>query len=288
MSPDGWFRRRLKTAGKAARKHLDELPDGLWIKCPKCGEILFSKELEKNLEVCNKCGYHFKLRAAKRLAITVDEGSFVETDNELVTLNPLNFPEYDKKIEKGKAETGMNDSMITGYASIGGQPVIIGIADFAFIGGSMGSVYGERVARAFERATTENLPVIMINASGGARMYEGLISLMQMPKTAAAVGRFNKAGGLYISVLTDPTTAGVLASFAMLADIIIAEPDALIGFTGQRVAAQAQVIKTPPGFQRAEFQLEHGMVDMVVHRRELRDTLKKLLTIGVKRESYGV
>jgi len=280
MSPDGWLHRRSKAARKAARKHLDALPDGLWTKCPNCAEILFSKELEKNLRVCNKCGHHFKLRAGERLAVTVDEGTFVEMDADLMSLNPLDFPEYEEKIAKGKDSTGMNDSMVTGYASIGGQPVIIGVADFAFIGGSMGSVYGERVARAFARATDENLPVIMINASGGARMFEGLISLMQMPKTSAAVGKFDRAGGLYISVLTDPTTAGVLASFAMLADVIIAEPDALVGFTGQRVAAQAQVIKTPPGFQRSEFQLEHGMVDMIVPRREMRDTLTRLLAFG--------
>jgi len=288
MSPDGWFRRRSKAAGKAARKHLDALPDGLWTKCPKCGEILFSKELEKNLKVCNKCGYHFKLRAAERLAITVDAGSFVEMDTDLVTINPLGFPEYESKLEKGRATTGLSESMVTGQATINGIPIVIGVADFAFIGGSMGSVYGEKVARAFEYARENKLPVIMINASGGARMFEGLISLMQMPKTAAAVGKFNESGGLYISVLTDPTTAGVLASFAMLGDIIIAEPDALIGFTGQRVAAQAQVVKVPPDFQRAEFQFEHGMVDMIVHRRDMKETLAKLLTISHNGGTHGI
>ena len=277
MVLDGWLHRKSKAAGKAARKHLDGLPDGLWTKCPKCGEILFSKELEKNLRVCNKCGYHFKLRAAERLAITVDEGSFVELDADLVSTNPLNFPEYESKLAKDMSALGMNDAMLTGTAAIGGRPVIVGVADFAFRGASMGSVYGERVARAFERAIEDKVPVVMINSSGGARMQEGLLSLMQMGKTSAAVGRFGEAGLFYISVLTDPTTAGVHASFAMLADIIIAEPGALIGFAGQRVAAQAQVVKRPPGFQLAEFQLEHGMVDMVLPRREMKDTLIKLL-----------
>jgi len=283
MSPDGWFRRRSKAAGKAARKHLDALPDGLWTKCPNCGEILFSKELEKNLKVCNKCGYHFKLRAEERLAITVDEGSFVEMDADLISTNPLDFPEYEAKISKGKAASGLNEAMVTGKAAIGGWPVVMGVADFSFMGGSMGSVYGEKVTRAFERALEEKLAVVMINSSGGARMQEGLISLMQMAKTSAAVAQFDRAGLLYISILTDPTTAGVHASFAMLADVIIAEPGALIGFAGQRVAAQAQVVKRPPGFQLAEFQLEHGMVDMVLPRREIRDTLAKLLAFRADR-----
>lgn len=279
MSPGGWFHRRSKAATKAVRKQLDSLPDGLWTKCPKCGEILFSKELEKNLKVCNKCNYHFKLRATERLAITVDEDTFVETDADIVSVNPLGFPEYESKIEKGKAASGLNDGMVTGRATIGGHPVIIGVADFAFMGGSMGSVYGEKVTRAFERAVDERLPVIMINTSGGARMQEGILSLMQMAKTSAAAAELDRAGLMYISILTDPTTAGVHASFAMLADIIIAEPGALIGFAGQRVAAQAQVIKRPPGFQLAEFQLEHGMVDMVLPRREIRDTLTRLLAV---------
>lgn len=281
MALDGWLRRKSKAAGKAARKHLDALPDGLWTKCPKCSEILFSKELEKNLKVCNRCGYHFKLGAAERLAITVDEGSFVELDADLLSANPLNFPEYESKLAQDISRLGMNDPMITGRATIGGCPVIIGVADFAFRGASMGSVYGEKVARAFERAMEEKLPVVMINASGGARMQEGILSLMQMAKTSGAAARFDRAELMYISILTDPTTAGVHASFAMLADIIIAEPGALIGFAGQRVAAQAQLIKRPPGFQLAEFQLEHGMVDMVLPRREIRDTLIKLLAVCV-------
>lgn len=286
MSPDGWFHRKSK-AGKAARKHLDALPDGLWTKCPKCGEILFSKELERNLKVCNKCGYHFKLRAAERLDITVDEDSFVETDADLSSANPLGFPEYESKLAKGKAGTDLDDGMITGTATIDGHPVVIGIADFSFMGGSMGSVYGEKVTRAFELGIEKKLPVVIMNTSGGARMQEGILSLMQMAKTSAAAAKFNEAGLMYVSVLTDPTMAGVHASFAMLADVIIAEPGALVGFAGQRVAAQAQVLKPPPGFQLAEFQLEHGMVDAVVPRREMKDTLSKLLVFSASGGNSG-
>ena len=280
MASGGWLRRRSKAAGKAARKHLDGLPDGLWTKCPKCGEILFSKELEKNLKVCNKCGYHFKLRSAERMAMTVDDGSFIEMDAELLSVNPLGFPEYDAKLAGDRAKLGMNDPMVTGYATIGGTPVLIGVAEFAFRGASMGSVFGEKITRLFERGIEEKLPVVIVHVSGGARMQEGILSLMQMAKTSAAVGQFDKAGGMYIAIFADPTMAGVHASFAMLADIIIAEPGALIGLAGQRVAAQAQVIKEPPGYRLAEWQLEHGMVDMVLARREIRDTLIKLLSVS--------
>lgn len=280
MSLDRWVRRKSKAAGKAARKHLDTLPDGLWTKCPKCGEILFSKELVRNLKVCNKCSYHFRLGWEERLAITADDDSFVEMDADLVTVNPLDFPEYSEKVARDTADLGINDPMITGTATIGGHPVVLGIADFAFRGASMGSVYGEKVVRAFERAMQERLPVVMVNASGGARMQEGLLSLMQMAKTSASVAQHDRAGLMYISVLTDPTTAGVHASYAMLADVIVAEPGALIGFAGERVAAQAQVLKRPPGFQSAEFQLEHGMVDIVLSRREIKDTLVKVLAVA--------
>lgn len=280
MTPDGWFRRKSKAAGKAARKKLDALPDGLWTKCPKCAEILFSKELEKNLMVCNKCNHHLKLRAADRLAMTVDEDSFVETDADLVTVNSLNFPQYDAKMEKLQANCGINDGMVTGDAAIGGYPVGIGVADFAFLAGSMGCVYGEKIARLFERGIERKTPVVVFHTSGGARMQEGILSLMQMAKTSAAVAKFSEAGLMYIAVFADPTMAGVHASFAMLADVIIAEPGALIGLAGQRVAAQAQVIKEPPGYRLAEWQLERGMVDMVLPRREIRDTLAELLAFG--------
>jgi len=280
MASGGWLRRRSKAAGKAARKHLDGLPDGLWTKCPKCGEILFSKELEKNLKVCNKCGSHFKLASGERLAMTIDDGSFIEMDAELLSVNPLDFPEYDAKLAGDRAKLGMNDPMVTGYCTIGGAPCLIGVAEFAFRGASMGSVFGEKITRLFERGIEEKLPVVIVHVSGGARMQEGILSLMQMAKTSAAVGQFDKAGGMYIAIFADPTMAGVHASFAMLADIIIAEPGALIGLAGQRVAAQAQVLKEPPGYRLAEWQLEHGMVDMVLARREIRDTLIKLLSVA--------
>jgi acetyl-CoA carboxylase carboxyl transferase subunit beta len=280
MSLDGWIHRKSKAAGKAAKKHLDGLPDGLWTKCPKCGEILFSKELEKNLKVCNKCSYHLRLTAPERLEIMVDEDSFIEMDDNLSTVNVLDFPLYDAKIAKLQAQSGMNDGMITGTATIGGQPVVVGVADFRFLAGSMGSVYGEKITRVFEKGIEEKLPVVIVNCSGGARMQEGLLSLMQMAKTSAAAGKFSDAGLMYIAVFTDPTMAGVHASFAMLADVIIAEPGALIGLAGQRVAAQAQVLKEPPGYRLSEWQLEHGMVDIVSPRRDIRDTLSKLIAAG--------
>ncbi|MHB1190709.1 MAG: acetyl-CoA carboxylase, carboxyltransferase subunit beta [Armatimonadota bacterium] len=284
MAPDGWFRRRSKAAGKAARKHLDNLPDGLWTKCSKCGEILFSKELERNYRVCNKCGYHFKLGAAERLSITVDEDSFVEMDTDLLSADPLSFPDYDAKLTKWKNVTGLSDGMVTGTATILGNPLVIGVADFGFMGGSMGSVYGEKVTRVFERGLDEKLPVVLINTSGGARMQEGLISLMQMAKTSAAAGHFSREGLMYVAVFTDPTMAGVHASFAMLADIIIAEPGALFGLAGQRVAAQAGVFKEPPGYRLSEWQLEHGMVDMVLPRKEIRETLGRLISMNGRRQ----
>lgn len=280
MSPDGWFRRKSKAAGKAARENLNAIPDGLWTKCPKCLDILFTKELEKNLKVCNKCGYHFKLRAIERIAMTVDEGSFVEMDSNLLSANPLNFPEYDSKLKKYAQTSGLDDGMVTGIACIGGYRAVVTVADFAFLGASMGSVYGEKVTRAFERAIDERIPLVTINTSGGARMHEGLLSLMQMAKTSAAAARLNQAGLMYIAVFTDPTMAGVHASFAMLADVIVAEPGALIGLAGQRVAAQAQVLKEPPGYRLSEWQLDHGMVDIVAPRKEMRDTLISLLTFS--------
>lgn len=279
---DSWFRRKSKPS-KEARDHLDSLPEGLWTKCTKCGEIIFSKELEKNLKVCSKCGNHFRLSAAERIAITVDEGTFEEINKELISIDPFNFPKYKEQLEKDTQKTGMNDGMLAGTAKINGIPVVIAVADFSFRGGSMGSVYGEKVSRAFEKGIENNCPVIIINTSGGARMQEGILSLMQMAKTSAAAAKFNQSGLLYISVLTDPTTAGVLASFAMLADVIIAEPDALIAFTGQRVAAQAQVVQTPPGYQKSEFQYERGMIDIISARKDIKDTITKVITFA----SYG-
>lgn len=277
MAHIGWFGRKSKSAQKTARQSVDALPDGLWTKCPKCNEILFNKELEKNLRVCGKCGYHFRLSARDRLAVTTDEGSFEGFGTEMRTANPLSFPDYEAKIAKGKATSGIDESMVIGTASVSGHPVVICVADFSFMGGSMGSVLGEKFVQAVDRAIEERKPLIVFCASGGARMQEGIISLMQMAKTSAAVARLNEADLMYIVVLTDPTTAGVHASYASIGDAIIAEPGALVGFAGERVAQQAGVINRPPNFQRAEFQLEHGMVDVVVPRKELKQTITKLL-----------
>jgi acetyl-CoA carboxylase carboxyl transferase subunit beta len=280
MSPAAWFKSRVGEDRRAVRQNVDALPDGLWTKCPKCNVILFNKELEKNLRVCVKCGYHYRLSAWERIQITADEGTFKEIETGLVTLNPLNFPDYEAKIERDKAKTGLNDGMVVGLAEISGHPVGLGVTDW-FMGGSMGSVYGEKVARLFELATKKKLPVVMFTMSGGARMQEGILSLMQMAKTAAAVARHSKARLPYIVVLTDPTTAGVHASFASLGDFIFAEPGALIGFAGARVAAQAGLIDRPANFQTAEFQLEHGMIDRIVPRREMKATLTKVLDFCV-------
>ncbi|MEN6370730.1 MAG: acetyl-CoA carboxylase, carboxyltransferase subunit beta [Armatimonadota bacterium] len=285
MANIGWFGRKSKSAQKIARQSVDALPDGLWTKCPKCNEILFNKELEKNLRVCSKCNYHFRLRAEERLAFTVDPGSFEEFATEISTANPLNFPDYEAKIKKGRHTSGINESMLVGTATIESRPIVIGVADFGFMGGSMGGVQGEKVVLAVERAIEEKRPLILFSASGGARMQEGILSLMQMAKTSAAIGKLNEAGLLYIVVLCDPTTAGVHASYASIGDVIIAEPGALIGFAGERVAQQAGVINRPPNFQRAEFQLDHGMVDMVVARRDMKQTLVKLLDFCGKEDA---
>ncbi|HOM71977.1 MAG TPA: acetyl-CoA carboxylase, carboxyltransferase subunit beta [Armatimonadota bacterium] len=282
MANTGWFGRKSKNARKIARQTVDALPDGLWTKCPKCNEILFNKELEKNLRVCGKCNYHFKLSAYDRLVFTVDDGSFEEFATELRTANPLNFPKYEAKLAEYREKSGLDESMVVGRAKLAEIPIVIGVAEFGFLGASMGSVYGEKVTRAMETAVAEKKPLIMFCSSGGARMHEGILSLMQMAKTSAAVARMNQAGLPYICVLTDPTTAGVHASFASLGDVIIAEPGALIGFAGARVATQAGLINRPPNFQTSEFQLEHGMIDMIVPRREMKSTLTKLLQFGYR------
>lgn len=277
MSPAPWFGRKAKAARKTARQGADALPDGLWTKCPTCGEILFNKELDKNLRVCGKCGYHYRLGAHERIAATLDEDTFTEMDTGLVTVNPLDFPEYDAKINKGRMTSGLEDPMVTGTGKIGGIDIVIGVADFGYMGASMGSVYGERVTRAIETAVERKFPVVIFTASGGARMQEGIVSLMQMAKTAAACGKLADAGLPYIVVFCDPTTAGVHASFASVGDFIFAEPGALVGFAGARVALQAGLINRPDNFQTSEFQLEHGMIDRVVPRKEMKSTLIKTL-----------
>jgi len=255
--------------------------DGLWTKCPHCHEVIYTKLLEENLRVCPKCRGHHKLSARERIAMLVDPGSFEEFDRHLASADPLSVGDsYVRKLAEDEEKTGMKEAVLTGKAKIGGHAVVLGVMDFNFRGGSMGSVVGEKVTRAFELALRLKCPCIMVTASGGARMQEGTLSLMQMAKTSAAVARVHQAGLLYICVLTNPTTAGVAASFASLGDVILAEPGALIGFTGQRVIQETLRQKLPPGFQESEFLLKHGMLDDVVDRRSLRDTLIKLLEYG--------
>lgn len=258
-----------------------DMPADLWTKCPDCGQLIYNKALEENQKVCPKCNYHFVMGAAERIDLLLDKGSFTEMDMDMRSVDILKFQgvkSYLEKIEEDSVATSLNEAAITGKGALDAKEVVFCVTDSRFIMGSMGSVVGEKITRAIEMATKEKLPLIIVSGSGGgARMYEGILSLMQMAKTSAALARHNGAGFLYISVLTNPTMAGVMASFASLGDIIVAEPKALIGFTGPRVIEQTIHKKLPEGFQRSEFLLEHGMIDMVVHRKQLRETLSKLL-----------
>lgn len=255
-----------------------EVPDGLWTKCVQCRAMLYNKDLERHAYVCDKCGYHFRIGAAERLQILLDDPeAFEEFDAELVATDPLEFPLYTGKLARDMAKTGQRDAIITGVGSIGGVRTVLAVMDFHFMGGSMGSVVGEKVARAFERAAEERLPIVTFAASGGARMQEGILSLMQMEKTAAAVGLYARHGLLFISVLTDPSTAGVFGSFASLGDIILAEPGATVGFAGQRVIEETIRKAVPPNLQKAETVFENGFIDRIVPRTEMKETLGKLL-----------
>ncbi len=258
-----------------------EIPDGLWTKCPTCGEIIFKKKLEENFKVCPKCDYHFTLSAEERINILVDPQSFEEMDRFLVSPDPLQFEgpkPYKQKLKEEQEKTKMLDAVITGKAKINSMEVVIGVTDSRFMMGSMGCVLGEKITRAIERSMEEKLPLVIISGSGGgARMQEGMLSLMQMAKTSGALSRHHKEGLPYISVLTNPTMAGVLASFASLGDVLIAEPRALIGFTGPRVIEQTIRQKLPEGFQTSEFLLQHGLIDMIVHRKKLKETLSLVL-----------
>ena len=264
-----------------ARRSKREIPTGLWTKCEACGQLIYNKALEENLRVCPKCDFHFSLTARERLARTIDEGSFVEWDADVAPLDPLTFSvprPYAEKIVEEQQACGMTDACLTGRGLLDGHEVAVGITDSRFMMGSMGSVVGERLTRTIERGTAQRLPVIIISGSGGgARMQEGMLSLMQMAKTSSALMRLDSRGGLFLSVLTHPTMAGVLASFATLGDLIIAEPKALIGFTGPRVIESTIRQKLPEGFQRSEFLLEHGLVDLIVHRRDMKQMLARLL-----------
>lgn len=251
----------------------------LFIKCPKCGTTHFQKILVKNLYVCPDCNHHHRISSAFRIQITVDKGSFEEFDKKMKSLDPLNFPNYQEKLKEAMKTTGLNEAVVCGTATMDGKKIVLIVMDTNFIMASMGSVVGEKITRAFEYATQNHLPVIAFCGSGGARMQEGVLSLMQMAKTSAAVKRHSDTGLLYVSVLCHPTTGGVTASFAYLGDIIIAEPEALIGFAGPRVIEQTINQKLPEGFQRAEFLLEHGMLDKIVPRSMMRETLINILNI---------
>ncbi len=260
-----------------AEEEKPNVPEGIMTKCPHCGKVIYTKLLARNYKCCDECGYHFKLSAEERLAMLVDEGEFEEFDAELISRDPLSFPGYLEKLQKTRVQTRLSDGIVTGRGKLQGQSAMLGFMDPAFFMGSMGTTIGEKLARLFEQATKEALPVIVFTASGGARMQEGIFSLMQMAKVSGAVAKHSEAGLLYITVLTDPTTGGVTASFAMLGDIILAEPGALIGFAGPRVIEQTIGQKLPEGFQRAEFLLEHGFVDKIVPREVQKQTLSNLL-----------
>ncbi len=263
-----------------------DVPEGLWQTCDDCDSMVYQKEVEGRNKTCPECDYHFPLTAEERIELLVDEGTFEELWGDLRTVDPLNFKArktYEDKLEEAQEKTGLPEAIVTGKGSIHGHEVMFGVTDRNFIMGSMGSVVGEKVTRCFERAKEEDLPFIMVSGSGGgARMYEGALSLMQMAKTSAAAAQFHEEGNLFVSVLTNATMAGVLASFASLGDIILAEPGALIGFTGPRVIKQTIQEELPEGFQRSEFLLEHGFLDRIVHRKDMKDELSKLLdyTIG--------
>jgi len=281
------FQKKRRYATIPSEKTKRDIPDGLMTKCPKCGTIQYSKELDKNLKVCTACGYHFRLNAIERLEMILDEGRLFEYDSDMVSVDPLGFPGYAEKLQKHTEKTGFRDAVITGEGTIFGFPVVVAAMSFEFFGGSMGSVVGEKVTRAIETAIQKKYPLIIFSTSGGARMEESILSLMQMAKTSAALSKFSQQRGLYISVITDPTFGGVPASFAMLGDYILAEPGAAFGFTGRRVIEQTIRQKLPDNFQTAEFNLQHGQLDKVVHRKDLRQVLAMILELhstgGVKR-----
>ena len=252
---------------------------GKWVKCDACKEILYKEEVHKNYSVCPNCGKHFRLSARRRISQIIDEGTFEEINKNMETRNPLNFEGYNKKIEALQEKTHIKEAVTTGFGKINGEKVVIAVMDGNFMMGSMGSVVGEKITCAIEEAIQNKLPFIIFCVSGGARMQEGIISLMQMAKTSAALAKLDKAGLLYISVLTDPTTGGVTASFASLGDIILAEPDSLIGFAGPRVIEQTIKQKLPEGFQKSEFLLEHGFIDKIVERKDMKDTIYKILQL---------
>lgn len=255
----------------------DDMPEGLWAKCPDCGAMLHKLELKQHLQTCHHCGYHFLMDSRERIELLADPNTFQETEQGMISANPLGFTNYREKVGGMRDKTGLDDAVVTGRLSIGGQPAMIAVMDFKFFAGSMGSVVGEKITRAVELAIAEKRGVVIISASSGARMQEGMLSLMQMAKTCGALARLSEACLPYISVMTHPTTGGVTASFATIGDINLAEPKCMIGFAGPRVVKETTHQNLPPGFQTAEFMLDHGLVDAIVPRPKLRDKLAQLL-----------
>jgi acetyl-CoA carboxylase carboxyl transferase subunit beta len=273
-----WFKRQSGELDASGEKKIRT--EGLWVKCESCRQIIWKKDLEENLNVCPKCGKHFRIDARARLAILFDNGEYETFSDNLSSTDPLKFVDlkpYSERLKRAQEDTGLTDAVINGRGKLNGRPIIISAMEYSFIGGSMGSVVGEVITRAVELALESKQPLIIVSASGGARMMEGVLSLMQLAKISAALARLDEARVPYVSVLTDPTTGGVTASFAMLGDLNIAEPGALIGFAGPRVIEQTIRQKLPPGFQRSEFLLEHGMLDAVVHRKELKPYVSRAL-----------
>jgi acetyl-CoA carboxylase carboxyl transferase subunit beta len=275
-----WFNKSKAPIAAPADAKKVQMPEGLWTKCKNCEEIIYTREIERNMNVCPKCDYHFRISARERIALVLDDGSFAETDPQMNSVDFLKFKDskkYSDRIKAAISKSGGGDAIITGSGTIEGLPVVVAVFDFGFLGGSMGSVVGEKVTRAIELGLEKRQPVLVFSSSGGARMQESIMSLMQMAKSSAALAKLKKAGIPFLSILTDPTTGGVTASFAMLGDLNIAEPRALIGFAGPRVIEQTIRQKLPEGFQRSEYLLEHGMVDMIVPRREMKQRLAQIL-----------
>ena len=279
-----WFKKTKAPLEAIAAKKV-QIPEGVWTKCQNCQEIIYFKEIERNLKVCPKCDYHFRISASERIGLILDEGSFQEMDAGLVSVDFLDFKdsqEYSERLAKAMKKNGRTEAAVCGEGTIFGLPIVIAVLEFGFMGGSMGSVVGEKITRAIERSMAARCPLVIFSSSGGARMQESIMSLMQMDKTTAALNQMKKLGLPFISVLTDPTTGGVTASFAMLGDLNIAEPRALIGFAGPRVIQQTIRQGLPEGFQRAEYLLAHGMIDMIVRRQEMKAKLFQLLSILTK------
>jgi acetyl-CoA carboxylase carboxyl transferase subunit beta len=283
-----WFKRQAGELENSGEKKVRT--EGLWVKCDGCRQIIWKKDLEENLNVCPKCDRHFRISARERLAHLLGDNDYEVSDADLTSTDPLKFVDlktYESRLKQAQATTGLNDAVINARGTINGRPVIVSAMEYSFIGGSMGAVVGEAITRAIEKATKTDIPLIIVSASGGARMMEGLISLMQLAKISAALARLDEAKVPYISVLTDPTTGGVTASFAMLGDLNIAEPGALIGFAGPRVIEQTIRQKLPQGFQRSEFLLEHGMLDAVVHRKQMKSYIARALEFMDQTSTVG-